>query len=225
VLASVDLLPLARGQIPGARSSQPTAFRFADAAAAERRYPGRASMKNVQVIDGAQNCTYDVFAASDEDHALLFPNGTDIAFAEDLESRADIDQVERALERLWPNRVPKAQAMGIHGTLFYQLTEKRAYYPSRKDEEATNPDGQDSDASARCVVGVAERRIAANQSGMRIAVEERVSLRCRSPFRAPPKTPVQQAAALCRDLKNRCALARGGILRARSSLTRHLLVC
>ena len=98
-------------------------------------------MKNVQVIDGALNCVYDVFAASDDDHALLFPNGTDIAFAEDFQSRADIDSVEAALERLWLNRVPKAQAMGIHGTLFYQLSEKREYYPSRKDEEAVNPDG------------------------------------------------------------------------------------
>lgn len=98
-------------------------------------------MKNVQVIDGALNCVYDVFAASDDDHALLFPNGTDIAFAEDFQSRADIDSVEAALERLWLNRVPKAQVMGIHGTLFYQLSEKREYYPSRKDEEAVNPDG------------------------------------------------------------------------------------
>lgn len=93
-------------------------------------------MKNIQVIDGAQNCVYDVFAASDEDHSLLFPNGTDIAFAEDFESRADIDQVAGALERLWLNRVPKVNAMGIHGILFYQLTHKREYYPSRKDEEA-----------------------------------------------------------------------------------------
>jgi hypothetical protein len=98
-------------------------------------------MKNIQVVDGALNCVYDVFAASDDDHALLFPNGTDIAFAEDFESRADIDSLEAALERLWLNRVPKAQAMGIHGTLFFQSSEKREYYPSRKDEEAVNPDG------------------------------------------------------------------------------------
>lgn len=98
-------------------------------------------MKNIQVIDGADNCVYDVFAASDDDHSLLFPGGTDVAFAEDFEGRADIEQVEGALARLWLNRVPKALAMGIHGTLFYELPEKRGYYPSRKDEEAVNPDG------------------------------------------------------------------------------------
>jgi hypothetical protein len=84
-------------------------------------------MKNIQVIDGAVNCVYDVFAASDDDHSVLFPDGTDVAFAEDFESRADVDQVEAALERLRLNRLPKALAMGIHGTLFYQLPEKREY--------------------------------------------------------------------------------------------------
>lgn len=98
-------------------------------------------MKNIQVIDGALNCVYDVFATSNEDHALLFPNGTDIAFAEDFASRPDIEQIQAALARLWDKRIPKAQAMGIHGTLFYQLQKKRAYYPTLKDEEAVNPDG------------------------------------------------------------------------------------
>jgi hypothetical protein len=98
-------------------------------------------MKNIQVIDGALNCVYDVFAASHEDHLLLFPNGTDIAFAEDFESRAELDQITAALERLWLNRIPKAHAMGIHGILFCELSEKRQYYPTLKDEEAVNPDG------------------------------------------------------------------------------------
>lgn len=98
-------------------------------------------MKNIQVIDGALNCAYDVFAASDEDYALLFPHGTDVAFVEDFETRVDTTRIEAALERLWGNRLPKAKAMGIHGILFYELPEKRQYYPTRKDEEAVNPDG------------------------------------------------------------------------------------
>jgi len=98
-------------------------------------------MKYIQVIDGARNCVYDVFAASDDDHLLLFRNGQDIAFAEDFEARPDIDQVSAALERLWLSRIPKAQAMGIHGILFYGLRDKRQYYPTLKDEEAVNPDG------------------------------------------------------------------------------------
>ena len=45
-------------------------------------------MKNIQVIDGAENCVYDVFAASDETFALIFTHNTDIAFAEDLPDQA-----------------------------------------------------------------------------------------------------------------------------------------
>jgi hypothetical protein len=45
------------------------------------------------------------------------------------------------LTRLWDNRVPKTQAMGIHGVIFCKLPDKRQYYPTLKDEEAINPDG------------------------------------------------------------------------------------
>ncbi len=31
------------------------------------------------------------------------------------------------LNGIWSNRVPKNQAMGIHGMLFYQLYKKRQY--------------------------------------------------------------------------------------------------
>lgn len=98
-------------------------------------------MKYIQVISGADNCVYDVFAAPDEDHALLFPDGSDIAFAEDFEACAEESPIVCALTRLWDNRVPKTQAMGIHGIIFYNLPDKRQYYPTHKDEEAINPDG------------------------------------------------------------------------------------
>lgn len=95
----------------------------------------------IQVIDSAENCVYDTFSASEQDLSLLFPNGTDIAFAEDLFARADSEMVKEALQRLWKNRVPKNETRGIHGTIFYGLEHKRAYYPTLKDEEARNPNG------------------------------------------------------------------------------------
>ena len=98
-------------------------------------------MKNIMVIDGAENCVYDVFAVPDDDFALIFPEGTDIAFIEDIERRADGDLVFEALERTWPNRIPKREAVGIHGIVFYQLYAKRKYYPTLRDEEAVNPGG------------------------------------------------------------------------------------
>jgi len=69
-------------------------------------------MKNIQVIDGAENCVYDIFQVSDDDFAQIFGTHADFAFAEDLEGRDDLVPV---LDRLWHARNPKAQAEGIHG--------------------------------------------------------------------------------------------------------------
>jgi hypothetical protein len=42
-------------------------------------------MKNIQVIDGAKNCTFNIFRATDAEFALLFPEpGQEIQFADDL---------------------------------------------------------------------------------------------------------------------------------------------
>lgn len=100
-----------------------------------------ASMKNIQVIDGADNCVYDIFAASEDVFNLVFAPGTDVAFVEVLENRPDAEVVFKTLETIWPNRVAKSQVHGIQGTLFYGLIGKRKYYPARRDEEAMNPDG------------------------------------------------------------------------------------
>lgn len=99
-------------------------------------------MKNIQVIDGAVNCVYDIFAATDEEFALIFPDGQDIAFIDEVYgSSGDKAGLDRALDALWARRVVKAQAIGIHGQLFYQLEEKKVFYPTRRDEEAENPGG------------------------------------------------------------------------------------
>ena len=93
------------------------------------------------VIDGAENSVYDVFSVSDDDFALIFPERTDIAFIEDVERWTDAEAVFEALTRAWPHRIPKREAMGIHGIVFYGLYVKRKYYPTLRDEEAVNPDG------------------------------------------------------------------------------------
>ena len=38
-------------------------------------------------------------------------------------------------------RIPKINVNGIHGLLFYENERKKPYYPTRRDEEAINPDG------------------------------------------------------------------------------------
>lgn len=98
-------------------------------------------MKNIQVIDSALNAVYDIFAATEEEFALIFPNGQDIAFIDEVYASGNAQELDRAFESIWTRRVKKSEANGIHGILFYELEHKKAYYPTRRDEEAINPDG------------------------------------------------------------------------------------
>lgn len=92
-------------------------------------------MKNVQVIDGADNCTYDVFATTDKDFAVLFPDGQDVEFIDDFWERVDARVGERILKAMWNRLHDKKMINGIHGTLFYQLDFKKRFYPTKKESE------------------------------------------------------------------------------------------
>jgi lipid II:glycine glycyltransferase (peptidoglycan interpeptide bridge formation enzyme) len=102
-------------------------------------------MKYIQVIDGAVNSVYDIFAATDEEFSLVFPEGTDIAFIDEVIANANTngneEMLNAAFRKIWRRRVKKSEAHGIHGILFYELEEKKIYYPTRRDEEAINPNG------------------------------------------------------------------------------------
>jgi hypothetical protein len=100
-------------------------------------------VKNIQVIDGAENTAYDIFATPDADFALIFAPGEDVAFIDEVIVRHKMrkGRLNGALKRMWRRRIRKRDAMGIHGTLFFELASKKAYYPTRRDDEAVNPDG------------------------------------------------------------------------------------
>ena len=98
-------------------------------------------MKNIQVIDGTVNSVYDIFSATDDEFRLIFPVGQDIAFIDEVYSRGDSVKLDRAFTNIWTRRLAKRDAMGIHGILFYELEHKKSYYPTRRDEEAINPNG------------------------------------------------------------------------------------
>jgi len=98
-------------------------------------------MKNIQVIDGAENAVFDIFSATEDEFALIFPNGQDIAFIDEVMVRAPEGELTLAFKNIWGRRIPKRDAMGIHGVLFYELEKKKPYYPTRKDEDAINPNG------------------------------------------------------------------------------------
>ena len=92
-------------------------------------------MKNIQVIDGALNCTYDMFAATEEEFALIFPSGADVEFISDFFNRAGEDTAGAVTRSLWERRLDKKTISGIHGTLFFQLDFKKKYYPTKREAE------------------------------------------------------------------------------------------
>lgn len=98
-------------------------------------------VKNIQVIDGALNAVYDIFQATEQEFSLIFPAGHDIAFIDEVMERGPRAELDQAFAQIWTRRIPKTQAMGIHGVLFYELEHKKCYYPTRQDEKAVNPNG------------------------------------------------------------------------------------
>jgi hypothetical protein len=99
----------------------------------------QAKMKNIQIIDGAQNCTFSLFQATDEEFVLLFPeHQQDIQYAEDLASAEHQDEVRAALDRIWQRPIRKQDVRGIHGTLFYQLERYKKWYREKR-EDAVDP--------------------------------------------------------------------------------------
>ena len=92
-------------------------------------------MKNIMVIDGAKNCTYSIFEVSEKNFRVIFPGEQDIEFAEDLIDRIGNEKAEKVLKPLWKKRIPRTNAMGIHGILFYELLFKKEYYPNKKESD------------------------------------------------------------------------------------------
>src|SRR5262245_6233124 len=93
--------------------------------------------RNVQIIDGADNCTYSIYAVTDDEFALLFPAlGQNIEFIEDVLQRLGEEGLVALLQPVWQRgEIIKTDADGIHGTLFYGLSHKKKYYPTKKEEE------------------------------------------------------------------------------------------
>lgn len=91
-------------------------------------------MKNIQIIDGAMNATFSVFQATDAEFAVIFPDGRDIEVADDLVNRVGEIEASRVLAPLWDRPILKRDAMGIHGTLYFDADERREYLPPSRRE-------------------------------------------------------------------------------------------
>ncbi|WLS08195.1 hypothetical protein Q9314_18790 [Shinella sumterensis] len=75
-------------------------------------------MKNIQIIDDADNATYSLFQATEAEFEAIFPNGRDIELAEDLLDRLGEEMAGAVLAPIWSRPILKRDALGIHGTLF-----------------------------------------------------------------------------------------------------------
>lgn len=53
-------------------------------------------MRNIQVIDGADNAMYDIFAATEDKFALIFPAGQDVAFIDEVIARTPVAALDHA---------------------------------------------------------------------------------------------------------------------------------
>ena len=90
-------------------------------------------MKNIQIIDGALNSTYAIFASTEEEFAAIFPDqGQYIEFIEDVVARIGDAEAGKLMEPIWERPVSKRKVRGIHGTLFYGLTFQKKYYENKQ---------------------------------------------------------------------------------------------
>ena len=94
-------------------------------------------MKNIQVIDDALNCLFEVFSVPDEDFNLMFPEGRDIEFSDDFVARVGESKAAVILDRCWERIQDKKKISGIHGTLFYGAgnAKRKPFFPTKKEAE------------------------------------------------------------------------------------------
>lgn len=92
-------------------------------------------MKNIQIIDGADNATYNIFQATNDEFAEIFPgSGQDIEVVEDYVRRVGEDEARKTLSKVWERPIYKHDVKGIHGTLYYDYKEKARYLPESRRE-------------------------------------------------------------------------------------------
>jgi hypothetical protein len=95
----------------------------------------------------------DIYAATDEEFEDIFPNGADVEFIEDFIERVGEERASAITNNLWKRYVAKGEAMGIRGTLYYQLLYKKRYYPTKKESEMVALGTEPKDARIGCCRG------------------------------------------------------------------------
>jgi len=85
-------------------------------------------------------CGFQRAAFTDEQFATVFSaKGQDIEFIEDVIERLTPEQLDQAFSGVWARPVKKSEISGIHGTLFYELEQKKRFYPSKRESDVAGP--------------------------------------------------------------------------------------
>jgi hypothetical protein len=97
-------------------------------------------MKNIQIIDGAINCSFSIYAVPDQVFQQLYPESQqDIEFLEDVIQRLGEQKAGELMKHTWNSRQQKCQINGIHGTLFIGMQSRKVLYPNKKEADLDDP--------------------------------------------------------------------------------------
>lgn len=98
-------------------------------------------MKNIQVIDGADNSIFPIYSVSDTDFKTVFPEPSqNIEFTQNLVQRLGSEAAAGQLvQRITKRHINKREVAGIHGTLFIDLAKRRKFFPNKREYDVFVP--------------------------------------------------------------------------------------
>jgi hypothetical protein len=77
----------------------------------------------------------------EDDFVVVFPNPSqDVEFIEDLVHRVGEHRAGELVQRGTTRRIHKRDAIGIHGTLFFELSKRRKYFPNKREDDIDKPE-------------------------------------------------------------------------------------
>lgn len=93
-------------------------------------------MKNVQVVDGAMNSTFDIYEIPEDLFKLMFPDYHDIAFQDEVDEIFQTHGGEHIWDLVYAKKIDKKSVNGIHGTLHLSGSScEKEDFPTRKEAE------------------------------------------------------------------------------------------
>jgi len=98
-------------------------------------YGARPELRNIQIVDGADNATFSVFQATDDEFNQIFPTiGQDMEISEDFVQRVGEAHANLIFNAIWERPILKRDVNGIHGTLYFNYQSRRRYIRASKRE-------------------------------------------------------------------------------------------